>query len=172
MFLTTMSSRPGLLLPVTGAFALPFAGYYIFLSARVGMRRLSQRVAIGDRTPQDVPPQPNTTSSSSSSSSPTTTASGLHTSNDPLLLATRAQQNFAEYVPLALLLSAAAELNGADPATLAKALTALLAARVLHAEAGILRRDAMGAGRPLGFYSTLAVMGALAGWGAWLVLGV
>ncbi|OTA79175.1 hypothetical protein M434DRAFT_55175, partial [Hypoxylon sp. CO27-5] len=82
-----------------------------------------------------------------------------------LLLLTRAHQNFSEYVPLALLLSAIAELNGADPRTLTKALTALLAARVLHAECGILRRDAMGAGRPVGFYGTLAVMGWLAGVG-------
>ncbi|KAI1136941.1 membrane-associated, eicosanoid/glutathione metabolism protein [Hypoxylon sp. FL0543] len=155
------------LLPITGAFALPFAGYYIFLSARVGLRRITQKVAIGDRTPQDPAPVPN---SSSKSSSTSTNAKGLYTSNDPLLLATRAHQNFAEYVPLALLLSAATELNGGDSRKLTAALSVLFASRVLHAEWGIMARDALGVGRPVGFYSTIAIMAWLAGWGAWLAL--
>ncbi|KAI1410859.1 membrane-associated, eicosanoid/glutathione metabolism protein [Hypoxylon sp. FL1857] len=161
------------LLPITGAFALPFAGYYIFLSLRVGLRRVTQKVAIGDRTPQDSASSPSPSSKPGSSSSTTTTtttttAKGIHTSNDPLLLATRAHQNFGEFVPFALLLSAVAELNGGDPKTLKTTLSVLLAARVLHAEFGIMSRDGLGVGRPLGFYSTVAVMAWLAGWGAWL----
>ncbi|KAI0838887.1 membrane-associated, eicosanoid/glutathione metabolism protein [Hypoxylon sp. FL0890] len=160
------------LLPITGAFALPFAGYYIFLSTRVGLRRITQRVAIGDRIPQDSSSSPSSNSKPDSSASITTNAKGIRTSNDPLLLATRAHQNFAEYVPLALLLSAVTELNGGDPKKLTAALSVLFVSRVLHAEWGIMARDALGAGRPVGFYSTIAVMAWLAGWGAWLGLGL
>ncbi|XDG10376.1 hypothetical protein ABKA04_009991 [Annulohypoxylon sp. FPYF3050] len=106
-------------------------------------------------------PQPSSTNMSN-----TTTPSGIHTSTDPLLLSTRSQQNFAEFVPLALLLSTIAEANNAiTPRALKLALSTLLAARVLHVEAGILREGAMGLGRPVGFYSTLGVIGWL-GWAA------
>ncbi|KAI1214142.1 membrane-associated, eicosanoid/glutathione metabolism protein [Annulohypoxylon truncatum] len=170
-----MTSQPGLHLPVTGAFALPFAAYYIFLSGRVVRQRLKYGVAIGDRVP---PPPPTPNSPSPTSPQPQysnkTTPSGIHTTNDPLHLLTRAQQNFAEFVPLALLLAVVAELNGAGPAEVRAALGTLLAARVLHAEAGILGPDAMGLGRPVGFYSTLGVLGYLGwlgsgfGFGGWL----
>ncbi|KAI1094884.1 membrane-associated, eicosanoid/glutathione metabolism protein [Rostrohypoxylon terebratum] len=160
-----MTTQPGLHLPVTGAFALPFAAYYIILTARVVVQRSKQRVAIGDH----MPPSPPSTSTSTSASSPVsstniTTPSGIHTSADPLLLSTRCQQNFAEFVPLALLLATIAEANNAvTPRALKTALGILLAARVLHVEAGILRPGAMGLGRPMGFYSTLGVIGWL-GW--------
>ncbi|KAI1105183.1 membrane-associated, eicosanoid/glutathione metabolism protein [Jackrogersella minutella] len=155
-----MTSQPGLRLPITGSFALPFTAYYIFLSARVVAARLKQGIAIGDQTP-----------SPSSSFTTTTTSGGIHTTRDPLRLAARAQQNFAEYVPLALILAGTAELNGGAPHTLRAALSALLACRVLHAELGIMAADAMGYGRPVGFYGTLGVMAWLGGWGAWLGLG-
>ncbi|KAI2466151.1 membrane-associated, eicosanoid/glutathione metabolism protein [Annulohypoxylon bovei var. microspora] len=172
-----MTSQPGLRLPVTGAFAAPFAAYYIFMSARVVVQRLKQRVAIGDRMP--APPSSSSTNPSSPTNPPPSTspaahvitATGIHTTHDPLHLATRAQQNFAEFVPLALALAGAAELNGGDPRVVGRALAALLAARVLHAELGIMAADAMGYGRPVGFYATLGVLGWLGGWGGWLVWG-
>ncbi|KAI0893839.1 membrane-associated, eicosanoid/glutathione metabolism protein [Annulohypoxylon nitens] len=157
-----MTTQPGLHLPVTGVFALPFAAYYTFLSARVVVQRLKQRVAIGDC----VPSSPASSSPSPPPSSTNTTPSGIHTSADPLLRSTRSQQNFAEFVPFALLLSTIAEANNAiTPRALKLALSTLLAARVLHVEAGILREGAMGLGRPVGFYSTLGVIGWL-GWAA------
>ncbi|KAI1459301.1 membrane-associated, eicosanoid/glutathione metabolism protein [Annulohypoxylon moriforme] len=152
-----MTSQPSLHLPITGAFALPFAAYYIVLSVRVGLQRIKQRVAIGDRVPP--PPSSPTSSTPTQAQTPTTK---FHTTSDPLHLATRAQQNFAEFVPLALLLSTIAELNGASPRILRGALATLLVARMLHVEGGILRPGAMGWGRPVGFYGTLGVLGGLA----------
>ncbi|KAI1446361.1 membrane-associated, eicosanoid/glutathione metabolism protein [Annulohypoxylon stygium] len=161
-----MTTQLGLHLPVTGAFALPFAAYYIFLSARVVVQRLKQRVAIGDCVPSSPASSSPSPSPPPTNTSNTTTPSGIQTSTDPLLLTTRSQQNFAEFVPLALLLSTIAEANNAiTPRALKLALSTLLAARVLHVEAGILREGAMGLGRPVGFYSTLGVIGWL-GWAA------
>ncbi|KAI1376927.1 membrane-associated, eicosanoid/glutathione metabolism protein [Hypoxylon crocopeplum] len=173
-------------LPVTGVFALSFAAYFVFLSARVGVTRIVKRVAIGDRVVVDD------SSSSSSSPSPSSSATATATTadasksaplkpvttsgpriiiNDPLLQAARAHANFAENVPLALVLASVAELNGGGGGPLARALAALLVFRVLHAELGLMRRDALGIGRPVGFYGTLAVLGWLRGWSAWLALG-
>lgn len=149
---------------VTGAFALPFAGYFVFLSLRVSLARIVHRVALGDTVPVPAAkkdsPQPPPPSSSAATPSP---------SYDPLQLATRAHQNLAENLPLALVLAAIAELNRAKPERLAVALTVLFALRVLHAEFGLGRPDAMGIGRPVGYYGTMAVLGWLAGWSAWLV---
>ena len=52
---------------------------------------------------------------------------------DALLRATRAQGNFAEYVPFALVLTALAELNGASAFVLHSLGLALLVGRGLHA---------------------------------------
>jgi hypothetical protein len=49
------------------------------------------------------------------------------------------------------------------------ALGALLAFRIAHPELSIDMQDAMGAGRPVGFYSTQAVVAGLAGCLAYLV---
>lgn len=73
---------------------------------------------------------------------------------DPLHTAIRAQANFLEYVPLALILAGAAELNGADKGKLNIALGALLAVRIAHVEVGLLwkKTPAAGYGRHLGFW--------------------
>ncbi|KAI1774932.1 membrane-associated, eicosanoid/glutathione metabolism protein [Hypoxylon cercidicola] len=152
-----MSSQPlgSIRLPVTGAFALPFAGYFVYLSLRVSLARIVHRVALGDTVGVAAK-----TPSSAAASSP---------SYDSLQLATRAHQNFAENVPLALVLAATAELNGATPERLATILAMLLALRVLHAEFGLSRPDALGIGRPVGYYGTMAIVVWLASWSAWLV---
>ncbi|KAI2611981.1 membrane-associated, eicosanoid/glutathione metabolism protein [Hypoxylon sp. NC1633] len=150
-------------LPVTGAFALPFAGYFLILSLRVSFTRIAKQIAMGD-TIRPASPSPREPSSSSSHSSTTDVAS------DPLFRAVRAHQNFAETVPLALVLAGVAELNGAGRRPLAWALATLLLLRVLHAEFGLMRHGAMGLGRPVGFYGSMAVVGWLGAWGSWLVL--
>ena len=88
-----------------------------------------------------------------------------------LKVASRAHANFSENVPLALILAAFAELNGANRKALTGLLSALLAFRVLHAEFGMFTKGAMGNGRPIGFFGTLGVIGGLAGYSAWLVKG-
>ncbi|KAI1401547.1 membrane-associated, eicosanoid/glutathione metabolism protein [Hypoxylon fuscum] len=166
-----MAGSADLHLPVTGAFALPFAGYFIFLSERVGLARIAHQVALGDRVPSSSSSSP-PASASASSDGPASSPHPLNPapgSNDPLLQVTRAHQNFAENVPLALLLAAVAELNGASRGRLAGLLGALLAFRVLHAELGIMRRDGMGIGRRVGFFGTIGVVAWLGSWSTWLV---
>ncbi|KAI2617643.1 membrane-associated, eicosanoid/glutathione metabolism protein [Hypomontagnella submonticulosa] len=144
-----MAGSTNVQLPVTGTFAFPFALYYLWLAFRVGLQRLRQRVVIGDRVP----------------------ATGeKSTGLDPLLQATRAQQNFNEYVPLALFLAATAELNSADPTWLTGTLAVLFGLRLLHAELGIMMPNGLGIGRPIGFYGTSLVMLWLGGWSTWLAL--
>lgn len=86
-----------------------------------------------------------------------------------LQVAARAHSNFAENVPLAFILAGIAELNGANRRLLTGALSTLLVARVLHADFGLVRAGSMSAGRPIGYYGTCGVLGALAGYSAYLV---
>lgn len=112
---------------------------------------------------------------------------------DPLYVATRAQLNFAENVPLALAIALLAELNGANryvatpdysmmhdtrmensvltifSTYLNWALGALFAFRISHVEAGLMIKDSMGPGRIVGYYGTQTVLVALAGYTAYLV---
>ncbi|KAK8055454.1 hypothetical protein PG993_000681 [Apiospora rasikravindrae] len=157
------------LLPITGSFAVPFTAYFTFLSARVVRHRLEGKQPLGDGSHKSK-------SSSSSSSSRSSTSSrgssrGEQLSDSKLFVASRAHQNFAENVPLAFALAAVVELNGGNRKILTGALGALFAFRVLHAELGMQREDALGVGRPVGYYGTLASMLGLAGYAAFLVKG-
>ncbi|KAI0603059.1 membrane-associated, eicosanoid/glutathione metabolism protein [Biscogniauxia sp. FL1348] len=140
------------LLPVTGTFALPFTGYFMLLSYRVVCERLKDKHYLGDNSARED-------------------AKGHQATSNKLFLATRCHQNFAENVPLALVLAAAAELNGADRYSLTVALGALLAFRILHVELGLRQRGGLGLGRLIGYWGTLATMGGLAGYAAYLVKG-
>ncbi|KAK7923286.1 hypothetical protein PG985_007357 [Apiospora marii] len=157
------------LLPITGSFAVPFTAYFTFLSARVVKHRLDGKQPLGDGSQKSK-------SSSSSSSSRSSTSSrgssrGEQLSDSKLFVASRAHQNFAENVPLAFALAAVVELNGGNRKILTGAMGALFAFRVLHAELGMQREDALGVGRPVGYYGTLASMLGLAGYAAFLVKG-
>ena len=88
---------------------------------------------------------------------------------DPLYVATRAQLNFAENVPLALAIALLAELNGANRTYLNWALGALFAFRISHAEAGLMLKDSMGPGRIVGYYGSQGVLVGLAAYTAYLV---
>ena len=91
---------------------------------------------------------------------------------DPLQLAGRAHANFCENVPLAIVLAAAAELNGANKRYLNYTLAALLVARILHVEVGLRAKDDGAAlGRPIGYFATTGIAAGLAGWSAYLVKG-
>lgn len=79
-----------LLAPATATWAAPFAAYYLFLQNRIVYHRLSSKTYMGDSTDS---------------------TKGV---KDPLYVATRAQMNFAENVPLALAIALLAELNGAN----------------------------------------------------------
>lgn len=133
-------------LPITGAFALPLSIYYIFLQIRVTMARIKTQTSLAQ--------------SSKSSAG--------QDGNDPLLAACRAQANFAENVPLALILAGLVEINGGDGTILCAALVSLTMGRVMHGEFGLMSKGAGGIGRPIGFFSTIIVIVGLACYGAWL----
>lgn len=135
-------------LPTTGLFAFPLSLYYIFLQIRVTMRRIETR-----------------TSLAASSASQDT-----RTTDDPLLPAFRTQANFAENVPLALILSGLVESNGGNKTVLTAVLSVLVVGRVLHGEFGLMTKDSGGIGRPIGFFSTILVIIGLATYGAWLAV--
>jgi uncharacterized membrane protein YecN with MAPEG domain len=79
-----------LLAPATATWAAPFAAYYVFLQNRIVYHRLTSKTYMGDSSDANAG------------------------TKDPLYVATRAQLNFAENVPLALAIALLAELNGAN----------------------------------------------------------
>lgn len=92
--------------------------------------------------------------------------------HDELFVNSRCHGNFLENVPIALVLAAVAELNGANKKILNYTLGTLLVLRVLHAELGLRgKEDSVGIGRPIGHFGTQGVIAALAGYSAYLVKG-
>lgn len=129
------SSRRLHVLPVTSALAALAAVALIALSLAVSFGRMNARVDIGN-------------------------------GDDPALLRRiRAQGNFVEYVPLALILSALAEYRGVGPAWMGTLAVLLVAGRAAHA-AGLLTGI-----RPLRAGGMLATFGALLTGAAALLFG-
>ena len=91
------------MVPVTGFFAAVLALFFITLSVYVIRRRYTHRLALGDGGDADM--------------------------NRRI----RAHANFAEYVPLALILMGVNELNGVSPFFLKAMGTVLLMGRISHA---------------------------------------
>lgn len=79
-----------LLAPATATWAAPFAAYYFFLQNRIAYHRITSKTFMGDSTDASKGTQ------------------------DPLYVASRAQMNFAENVPLVMVIALLAELNGAN----------------------------------------------------------
>lgn len=136
------------IVPVTSTFALPLSLYYVLLQIRVSLARIKTKTSLAH----------------SSSDAPKSTASD----SDPLLVAFRSQANFAENVPLALLLAALVEANGGNRVALSAVLTTLTVGRIMHAEFGLMAPGSGGIGRPIGFFSSLVVTAGLGIYGAWL----
>jgi uncharacterized membrane protein YecN with MAPEG domain len=92
--------------------------------------------------------------------------------HDQLTLYSRCHQNSVENVPIALVFAAIAELNGGNKKILNYSLAALFALRVMHSEFGLLgKNDALGFGRPLGYFGTAGWTAAMAGYATYLVKG-
>jgi uncharacterized membrane protein YecN with MAPEG domain len=90
---------------------------------------------------------------------------------DELYLATRCHQNFIENVPLAFVLAAIAELNGANRKVLNYCMAALFVLRIAHVELGLRGKGAMGTGRALAYFGTQGFLGGLAAYSTYLVKG-
>ncbi|KAL9579043.1 MAG: hypothetical protein Q9203_006867 [Teloschistes exilis] len=142
------------MLPVTGAWTLPFTAYLLFLSNRVVYQRIKNKQFMGDKLKSE------------------NTKAVDNTNIDPLFLENRCHQNFLENVPLAFTLAAIAELNGADRTILNYAMAALFALRIGHVELGIRSKDAMGPGRLIGLLGSQAFLGGMAAYGTYLVKGL
>lgn len=112
---------------VTAFYAALLAGLFIVLSRNVILHRRRQRIALGDEGDAD------------------------------LLRRVRIQGNFAEYVPLAILLIALAEIQGLPPVVVHAFGLALLAGRSLHA-AGLSRTPEDFRFRVAGMALTFAVL--------------
>jgi uncharacterized membrane protein YecN with MAPEG domain len=127
-------------LTYTLMFAVAFALINLWLAFRAGKARLGAKVAIGD-------------------------------GGNPLLAARmRAQANFLEYVPLALILIALIEMRvGASQLLFALGI-ALVLARIAHAFG--MERPTPNPFRAGGILVTFGVTGALILWGALLLYGV
>ncbi|KAI4922255.1 hypothetical protein J4E90_000683 [Alternaria incomplexa] len=134
-----------LLAPATATWAFPFAAYYLFLQNRIVYHRITSKTFMGDKSDE---------------SKGTT---------DPLYVASRAQLNFTENVPLVLGIALLAELNGANRSYINYALGALFAFRVSHAELGLMINESKGPGRIVGFYGTQAVLAGIAGYATYLI---
>jgi uncharacterized membrane protein YecN with MAPEG domain len=89
--------------------------------------------------------------------------------SDPLLSAIRCHGNYIENIPFAILVSAVAEMNGANRTYLNYGLGLLFAARVAHAELGIRGQGAQGPGRLPGHLVTYGFLATVAGYSAWMV---
>ena len=91
---------------------------------------------------------------------------GLGTgTNDVMLQAVRAQANFTEYVPLAVLLLVLSEISGLPSAAVHGAGILLLASRVLHAR-GLAQSSGVTFGR---FYGTAGTWLIIVGLSLWLL---
>jgi uncharacterized membrane protein YecN with MAPEG domain len=116
---------------ITPIYAAILALFYLFLAIRISGMRMKHRISIGTGE------------------------------NKELAVAVRVHGNFAEYVPLALLLMAFAEMQGAG-ATALHAMGAVLAiSRIAHA-VGISRTLEPNVGRAGGSVGTFAVIIAAA----------
>ena len=124
-------------MPVTLATAAAAAIVNLWLAVRIGRMRIAARVSIGD---------------------------GGH---ERLAARMRAQLNFAEYVPMALILLALVELAGGNQVALWIVGAVLILGRLAHGFG--MDRPAPNLLRAGGFLSTALVTLGLAGWAGWIV---
>jgi uncharacterized membrane protein YecN with MAPEG domain len=128
---------------------LPFSAYFIFLSGRVVANRVQNDKWIGDNL----------------------TVTGEKNAANPLKVAGRCHSNFAENIPLALLLATVVEFNGGDRRVLSGSLGALFVLRILHVEFGLRGPNNNSIGRILGSFGTQTFIAGMAGYAAYLVKG-
>lgn len=126
--------------------------YYALLNLRVSLVRQAEKTPLGDSA-----------KSSGGEGRPAESCSG------DLLVACRAQSNFADNVPFALLVAAFAEANGANRRILTGSLAALLLFRILHVEFGLKDKSTLGLGRPVGYLGTLGFLTGMSSYAAYLV---
>ena len=133
------------ILPITLGTASVLALLFVLLSALTIAARVKTNTSIG------------------TGESSTTLSMGREKEASPLLLAVRSHGNFAEYVPLSLILMGLLEAVDTHPKVLMVIALGLIVARLLHPIG--LRRPAPNPFRAGGVLLQLAVLGAEALWG-------
>ncbi|KAI5847934.1 hypothetical protein DFP73DRAFT_525339 [Morchella snyderi] len=185
---TTIGLMPRLLLtPATAAWTLPFGAYLILLSGRIFTLRLATMTYFGDH----VASSPKTEVSSGANktelgktemggganktelgktefSAEMGTKSAAAGNPDPLFQATRCMGNYLETVPMAMLMSLIAELNGANHKVLSYALGTFFMLKIVHIEFGLRCPGMMGIGRPIGYTAGQCWLAGMAGYCAYL----
>ena len=134
-----------------------FAVYYVLLNLRVSLSRVKNDTYLGNDTSKKTYPEKRVKYS----------PEGEH----DLLVQARCHANFVENVPMALLVSAIAEMNGGDRQVLAMSLVALLVFRIGHVESGLKGDRAMGWGRCIGYFGTMSYVLGISSYAAWLSKG-
>ncbi len=127
-----------MLVPVTGIYVALLALVGLVLQQHVGRERLRSGISL------------------------------YHGDDEPLAVAMRRQANFVEQVPIALVLLAVLELNGAGALWLHGLGIALLVARVVH-PFGLEMHDSKRMPRLIGAVGTLLVVLLASGKALWLV---
>lgn len=148
-----MSSR--MPLAILGLFSPVYASQFLFLTFRVIRQRFRSKTSLSD-------------GSYAYYEAKKADNDKLVKMNWALLSAVRAQANFIESVPLALVLLGALELNGAPRRALVALHAVLVAARMSHVWA-MTRPNALSPTRPVGMIGTQMVMLVASIWNA--VLG-
>jgi len=127
-----------------------FAGYYTYLNMQVAKYRVQTGYMIGDSS-EHVVKAPSGAFGKKQLDDP----EKIKAAEKHLHIAVRAQGNFAENVPLSLILIALSEINGAPTWVIHSGLALLFTARVAHVELGLKGKHAFQGGRLFGFLTTL-----------------
>jgi uncharacterized membrane protein YecN with MAPEG domain len=135
--------------------AAAFAVYYVLLNLRVSLSRVANDAYMGD--------------DASKKSHPERRVKCSPTEEHALLVNARCHGNFVENVPIALLVTAIAELNGGDKQILTGSLAAFLFFRIAHVEFGLKGERSLGWGRSFGYFGTLVYVLLVSSYAAWLV---
>ncbi|RPB09918.1 hypothetical protein P167DRAFT_538035 [Morchella conica CCBAS932] len=168
---TAVGLMPRLLTPATAAWCLPFGAYFFLLSGRVVYIRLTTGTALGDHIGASSP-SPGKTEMGGAGANKTELAGvrkkTLADKPDPLYLAIRCYGNFIETVPIAMIFTFLAELNGADHKMMSYALGTYFMLKAAHIEFGLRSAGTMGVGRPIGYYGAQLWFAGMASYCAYL----
>ncbi|KAL1920066.1 uncharacterized protein VTP21DRAFT_1212 [Calcarisporiella thermophila] len=149
--------------PISTLYAPAFVIYNVLLNFRAAGNRAKTGILLGGNSPSPI------TSAAEEEKKNSQSAGGNPiyriSPRNPLLdrfgvmeRAIRAHANFIENVPLALFSIYLYEINGAPTSHIHGLLGTLLAARILHAEFGLmLKQNSLGFGRIFGYFGTIGV---------------
>jgi len=135
--------------PATLAWSPLFVGYYTYLAAQVSTFRVQTGCMLGETDDAEK---------ADPSGIVLSDPAERKMAGKKLRIAVRGHSNFAENVPLSMLLITVAELNGAPTWVAHAGYAILFAARVIHVELGLKKSDTIGRGRLVGHLTNYLVV--------------